>query len=110
MSEETYWYENLEEFYKGIKEDIPSVMDSFPEEEKIKRTIVVPKVFDMLLNRKLRADLLRFHGVELNYSDLLVGFALIGIAHLTSENLAHEIAGDLDILDAFDEARKKKQK
>ena len=55
---------------------------------------------------KLRADMLRFYGEELNYSDLLVGFAMIGLATWMSENLVEKIAGDLNILDVFDQARK----
>lgn len=109
MSEDKVPYDVPEEFYEAIREDIPSLMGTFPEEEKVKRTIVVPKVFDMLLNRKLRADLLRFYGEELNYSDLLVGFALIGLATWMSENLVEKTAGDLNILDAFDEARKRRK-
>ena len=109
MLEETFPYESSEEFYEAIKDDIPSLMESFPEESKIRKTIVVPRVFDMMLNRKIRGDLLRFYGIELNYSDLLIGFAMIGIATWISNDLVQKIVGDLNILDAFDEARKKRK-
>lgn len=109
MVEETFPYESYEEFYEAIKDDIPTLMESFPEESKVRKTIVVPRVFDTLLNRKLRGDLLRFYGMELNYSDLLIGFAMIGIATWMSNDLVQKVAGDLNILDAFDEALKKRK-
>jgi len=102
-------YENMEDFYEGIKEDIPGIMECFAESDKVKRTVTVPKAFDTILHRTVRADLLRFHGVEMTYSDLLVGFAVIGIATLTSENVAQELADQVDALRAIDEARQKKK-
>lgn len=110
MSEDTIPYENMEDFYTGIKKDIPEIMGSFSKEDKVKRTISVPKVFDTVFHRKIRADLLRFHGVELNYRDLLVGFAMIGLATWTSDNVVKELVEDVDVLNAIDETRKRKRK
>ena len=110
MSENILPYKTIEEFYEGIKEDIPSIMGCFTKRDKVKRTITVPRGFDTILHRTIRADLLRFHGIELNYNDLLVGFALIGLAAVTSDDVAQKLADEVDALNAIDEARQKKKK
>jgi hypothetical protein len=96
------------EFFEDIKERIPKIMESFPEEDKVRRTVVVPRVFDDALYRSIAPDLLRFYGKKIDYSDLLVGFAMMGLATVTSEQLIEKLANDVDILEAFDEARQKK--
>ena len=110
MSEDAIPYANIEDFYEGIKRDIPEIMRCYSKEDKVKRTISVPKAFDTIMHRKIRADLLRFHGVELHYRDLLVGFAMIGLATWTSNDVVKELVDDLNVLNAIDEARKKKRK
>ena len=108
MSKETIPYETIEEFYEAIKKDIPEIMESYSAEQKVKRTITVPKVFDAVFHRVIRGDLLRLHDAEINYNDLLVGFAMIGLATWCSESVIKKLGDNVDFLNAYDEVRKRK--
>jgi hypothetical protein len=111
MTQDTIPYEAIEDFYEGIKEDIPDIIRSFAiEKDKVKRTITLPKTFDTVFHRVIRADLLRLHGVEITYSDLLTGFAMVGLATLSSKKVIEDLSKDADLLNAYDEARLNKRK
>lgn len=109
MTGDTIPYETIEEFYEGLTEQLSDIMQSFKKESRVKRTITVPKTFDDVLHRVIRADLLKFLGVEVTYSDLLAGFAMFGFAKVASKEVVNTLSGKLDFLDAYDKAKLKKE-
>jgi len=84
-------------------------MQCYSKEGKVKRIITIPRVIDTVFHRVIRGDLLRLHGAEINYNDLLVGFAMIELATWASENARRKLGDDADFLHAYDEARRKKK-
>jgi hypothetical protein len=107
MSATSIPYETIEEFCDAVKVDIPEIMECYSEEEKVKRTITVPKVFDDVFHGVIRGKLLQLHKAEINYNDLLVAFAMIGLATWASGSVIKELADDADFLKAYDEVKKR---
>ncbi len=106
MSEEAIPYKTIEEFYEAIRKDVPEIMEAYSKEEKVKRTITVPRTFDTVLHRVMRADLLRLHDMEMNYNDLLVAFAMIGLAAWSSKEVITKLSDEANFLDAYEEIKK----
>jgi hypothetical protein len=109
MSETTIPYETIEEFYEAIKKHVPEIMKYYSKEEKVKRTITVPRVFDTVFHGVIRGNMLRLHDTEINYNDLLVGFAMIGLARWASESVITKLGDDADFLNAYNEVRKREE-
>ncbi|MGA2681513.1 MAG: hypothetical protein ABSF44_06900 [Candidatus Bathyarchaeia archaeon] len=109
MQEDIVPYENIDEFYEAVKKAVPEIIRKFGK-ERVKRTITVPKAFDTVFRRSLRADLLRRYDMELDYNELLVAFAMIGLATLGSESVLKKLCNDLDIIDAYEEVKNQETK
>lgn len=99
-------YESMDEFREGIKEHFPGIINEFKREDgKVTRTLTLPKTFDTVFLRAIRADLLKFQDMEFTISNLLVGFAMVGLAAMTSDEIVNELSKAADFLKAYDESK-----
>jgi hypothetical protein len=107
MVEDDGTFKDFDSFLKFVETEIPKIVGAFEEKEenRAKRTLSIPTTFDEVFRQVITGKLLQKH-VEISYSDLVVGFALIGLVKMASDDIKEKICDELDFIHGFDKVEK----